>query len=138
MNRADALARAQIVRENLEQLGAIPQTTQAEFESDFRNVQSALHLLQTSIQALIDIGSYQCAALGLRTPATSHEVFERLEADGRLPQGSAARAAPIVGFRNRVVHLYDRIDSAIVYRILTEDRPDLTALLDSLLAIDAD
>jgi uncharacterized protein YutE (UPF0331/DUF86 family) len=136
MNGDAVLTKAQIVRENLTQLAAIPQSTLAEFESDFRNVQSALHLLQTSIQSLIDIGSWYCAALGLRTPASSHEVFERLESDGRLPAGTAARAAPIVGFRNRVVHLYDRIDASVVHRILTEDRPDLAKLLDELLAIE--
>lgn len=42
---------------------------------------------------------------------------------------------PITGFRNRVVHLYDRIDPAIVYRIVTEDRPDLSSLLQLLLGV---
>jgi uncharacterized protein YutE (UPF0331/DUF86 family) len=64
------------------------------------------------------------------------EVLERLEEDRRLPAGSAKRFAPIVGFRNRVVHLYDRIDPEIVYRVVTERRPELLDLLDLLLAID--
>jgi uncharacterized protein YutE (UPF0331/DUF86 family) len=32
-----------------------------------------------------------------------------------------------------VVHLYDRIDEKIVYRILTEERGDLAELLELLL-----
>lgn len=124
-----------MVRTNLEKLGRIPQASYADFAADFRNTEAALHLLQTSIQALVDMASKACASLGLETPRTSFEVIERLEQDGRLPVGSAQRFAPVVGFRNRVVHLYDRIDPQIVYRVVTERRSDLLDLLDLLLAI---
>ena len=50
-----------------------------------------------------------------------------------LPAGSAIRFRPVVGFRNRVVHLYDRIDPAIVHRVVIEDRDDLNELLRLLL-----
>lgn len=93
------------------------------------------HLLEVAIQALIDMASKACARLGIETPRTSFEVLERLEADGRLPKGSAQRFAPIVGFRSRVVHLYDRVDPEIVWRVVTERRGDLRDLLDLLLWI---
>lgn len=137
MTGDDLAPKAHLVRNNLDRLARIPQATYAEFAADFRNVEAALHLLQTSIQALIDCGSRLCARLGLETPRTSFEVLERLEAAQQLPAGSVRRFAPIVGFRNRVVHLYDRIDPEIVYRIVTERRQDLLDLLQSLLAIDA-
>ncbi|MEO6595495.1 MAG: HepT-like ribonuclease domain-containing protein [Planctomycetota bacterium] len=133
----DGTQKAQLVRSNLEKLAQIPQSTYEEFASDFRNTEAALHLLQTTIQALIDFGSKLCAQLGLDTPRTSFEVLERLEHDGRLPGGSATRFAPIVGFRNRVVHLYDRIDPQIVHRVVKERRRDLIDLLGLLLAIEA-
>ena len=44
-------ARLQVLRENLEMLARIPQASYEEFAADFRNVDSALHRLQTSIQA---------------------------------------------------------------------------------------
>ena len=65
---------------------------------------------------------------GLGVPSTSLDSLEKLEAAGLLPPGSAKRFAPIVGFRNRVVHLYDRIDPEIVYRVLTQNRADLRDL----------
>jgi uncharacterized protein YutE (UPF0331/DUF86 family) len=37
-------------------------------------------------------------------------------------------------FRNRVVHLYDRVEARIVYEILTRNRDDLEELLRHLLA----
>lgn len=124
-----------LLRSNLDQLQQIPQASLDEFRSDFRNVQAALHLLQTSIQALIDLAGILVARLALATPRTSHELFERLEEAGRLPPGTAARVAPIVGFRNRVVHLYDRIDEQRVFEIVTTHRADLLDMLDMLLAI---
>lgn len=124
----------QILRENLQRLAEIPQASYEQFSADFRNIDSALHRLQTSIHALIDLGALAVAQLGLSTPASSAEILERLEGAGRLPWGSAERFLPIVGFTNRVVHLYDRIDPRIVYRILTQERGDLEELARLLLA----
>lgn len=127
-----------ILRDNLTKLDAIPQATYEEFASDFRNLDSALHRLQTSIQALIDIGSFVVASRGLAAPGSSHAILEGLESAGHLPAGSGERFGSIFGFRNRVVHLYDRIDPKIVFRILTEDRADLEELARLLLeAIEA-
>jgi len=129
-------AKLDSLRESLERLAELPQASFEDFAADFRTIDSALHRLQTSIQALIDLASHRVAQLGLRTPRTSFEVFERLEEAGHLPPGSALRFAPIVGFRNRVVHLYERVDARIVYRILCDNRQDLAQLLELLLAID--
>jgi len=129
-------SRLDVLRENLEKLERIPQGSFDEFASDFRNVAAALHLLQTAIQALIDLAGYLVAARALRTPRTSHELFETLEEAGLLPSGCATRFARIVGFRNRIVHLYDRVDERRVFEILTHHRPDLAELLDLLLAIE--
>jgi uncharacterized protein YutE (UPF0331/DUF86 family) len=83
---------------------------------------------------LIDIGGYVVASHALPTPRTSHEIMERLEEAGYLPSGTASRFAPIIGFRNRVVHLYDRVDEERVYEILTQHRSELRDLLDLLLS----
>ena len=68
---ADPARKAQLVRSNLEKLARIPQSSYDEFAADFRNAEAALHLLQTSIQALVDMGSRACASLGLETPRTN-------------------------------------------------------------------
>lgn len=136
MTREHIRSKLDILRENFERLAQIPQSTYEEFASDFRNVDSAKHRLQTSIQALMDFGGYLVAQLGLEAPRTSHEILERLEATGHLPVGAADRFRPIFGFRNRVVHLYDRVDPQIVYAILRECRTDLEELLGLFLAID--
>jgi uncharacterized protein YutE (UPF0331/DUF86 family) len=107
-------AKCDFIRENLERLDAIEQSSFERFSSDPRNLDSALYRLQTTIQALIDIGSYVTASLGLPTPEHSRDILEALERAGHLPPGSVARFAPMFAFRNRVVHLYDRVEPRIV------------------------
>ncbi|MEM9696095.1 MAG: HepT-like ribonuclease domain-containing protein [Myxococcota bacterium] len=134
MTQGDVSDKAAFVRAALEGLAALPQESLPAFLADARNLPSALHWLQTAIPALVDIGLILVASRALPTPRSSAEVLERLEEARLLPAGAALRFRPIVGFRNRVVHLYDRIDPEIVYRVVTEDRGDLMELLRLLLA----
>ncbi len=135
MTESDIRRRIDILRVNLERLAEIPQATFEEFSSDFRNLDSALHRLQTSIQVLLDLGALLVSRQGLPAPRSSIEILSVLEAANQLPAGSTVRFRPIIGFRNLVVHLYDRIDEEIVYRILTEERKDLVDLLELLLNV---
>ncbi len=116
------------LRRLLALLAEIPQSSLDEFRSDARNLDATLHRLQVAIQILIDVGSHVVARLGLGAPTSSRDLLVRLESAGHLPAGSVDRFGPIFGFRNRVVHLYDRIDDAIVYSVLKERTGDLQAL----------
>ncbi len=116
------------VADRVAELHALPSATYEEFVGDARNLDAALHRLQTAIQALIDVGSHAVAMAGLRAPSTSHEILELLEAAGHLPAGSAKRFAPMFGFRIRIVHLYDRVDPRRVYEIVRTETPDLADL----------
>ncbi len=78
MKKEDVQTKLDIIPENLEKIETLRSLGYKEFTSDFRNVDSALHRLQTSIQALVDLGAYIVASLGLRTPGTSggsHRYF---------------------------------------------------------------
>lgn len=134
MNTDQVQSKLAVVRDNLDKLAKLPQDSFASFTADFRSLDSALHRLQTSIQALIDLATIAMAERALGVPKTSIESLEKLEAAGHLPAGTAQRFAPIFGFRNRIVHLYDRVDPEIVYRILTEQRGDLDELAGLLIS----
>jgi uncharacterized protein YutE (UPF0331/DUF86 family) len=135
MNGKSIETKLAVLRDNLARLAEIPQASFAEFAADFRNVDSALHRLQTSIQALLDIGSFKLGRRGIAPPNTSRDILVALETEKALPPGTAERYAPLFAFRNRVVHLYDHIDPRRVWEILTQHRHDLASLLDLLLAI---
>lgn len=127
-------SRLALLRLNLQALDTLAAIDEADFHADFRNLDSALHRLQTSIQVLIGLASFLSARLGLAPASTSRGVLDGLEAAGALPAGAASRYGPLLGFRNRVVHVYDTLDAGVVYRVLTEERADLEALLAALMS----
>lgn len=135
MKKEDIQTKIDIVLENLEKLKTLKKLSFEEFVSDFRNIDSCLHRLQTSIQALLDIGSYIIASLGLKTPETSAEIIELLTEEGYIPQERIDTYIKMVQFRNRIVHLYNHIDVEILYDILQHETGDIKELYELLLDI---
>jgi len=135
MKQSDIQTKLDTVLDNLDKLSQLPTATYREFVSDFRNTDSALHRLQTSVQALVDIGAYVVSSLGLRTPASSVDVIEVLRESGLVGDSAAATYTKMVQFRNRVVHLYNRIDLRILYDIVTKEVRDIRDFYDLLLSI---
>jgi uncharacterized protein YutE (UPF0331/DUF86 family) len=135
MKNEDVQSKLDIIPENLEKMEILRALGYKEFTSDFRNVDSALHRLQTSIQALVDIGGYVIASLGLRTPGTSGEVIDILVERGLLHPEKRDRYISMIQFRNRIVHLYNDVDLKILYQILQEEMADIRELYRTLIQI---
>jgi uncharacterized protein YutE (UPF0331/DUF86 family) len=135
MRREDVQSKLNIIPENLEKLEILRAMGYEKFISDFRNIDSALHRLQTSIQALVDIGGYIIASLGLRLPGTRAEVIDILEEHGLLEKTKRDRYISMIQFRNRIVHFYNHIDLKILYQILQEELADIRELYGKLILI---
>lgn len=118
----------------LDKLRALPHSDLADFRADDRTVDAALRRLQVAIQILIDVGSHVVAALGLGAPDSSRDLLERLERAGHLEPDATTRFNKIFAFRNRIVHLYDRVDDEYVFTIVTQHLDDLSELARSYLA----
>jgi uncharacterized protein YutE (UPF0331/DUF86 family) len=129
MKKRDIQKKIDVVLDNLEKLRILKQKTYEDFISDFRNIDSALHRLQTSIQALLDMGGYIIASLGLRTPDTNAEIIEILSEAGHIPEGKMSQ------FRNRIVHLYNHIDTETLYDILVNELNDIKDFYITLLEV---
>ena len=135
MKKEDVQNKLDIIPENLEKLEILRAMGYEEFTSDFRNIDSALHRFQTSIQALVDIGGYIIASLGLRTPGTSGEVIDILVENGLVRAEQRDRYISMIQFRNRIVHFYNDTDLKILYQILQEELIDIRELYRTLLLI---
>ena len=135
MNRQDIQSKIDVIIDNLEKLHLLKSKTYNDFISDFRNIDSTLHRLQTSIQALLDIGSYIIASLGLRTPNTNAEIIEILSEAGYLPTEKTKVYIEMSQFRNRIVHLYNHIDTKVLYDILVNELTDIKEFYIKLLEI---
>lgn len=135
MRKEDVQSKLNIIPENLEKLEILRAMGYEKFGSDFRNIDSALHRLQTSIQALVDIGGYIIASLGLRLPGTSAEVIDILVEHGLLEKEKRDRYISMIQFRNRIVRFYNDIDLKILYQILQEELVDIRELYRKLILI---
>jgi uncharacterized protein YutE (UPF0331/DUF86 family) len=135
MKKEDVQNKLDIIPENLEKLEIFRAMGYEEFTSDFRNIDSALHRFQTSIQALVDIGGYIIASLGLRAPGTSGEVIDILVEHLLLNAAQRDRYISMIQFRNRIVHFYNDIDLKILYQILQEEVVDIRELYRTLILI---
>ncbi len=135
MNQRDVQTKIDIILENLDKLSVLKTKSYEDFISDFRNIDSALHRLQTSIQALLDMGSYIIASLGLRTPNRNAEIIEILSDGGYISKNRVETYIKMIQFRNRIVHLYNQIDRKILYDILVNELDDIKEFYADLLKI---
>lgn len=135
MKKEDIQTKIDVILDNLEKLKLISSKTYEEFISDFRNIDASLHILQTSIQALLDIGSYIIASLGLKTPNTNTEIIEILRDAELIPKDRTETYIKMSQFRNRIVHIYNHIDTETLYDILANELDDIKNFYTNLLTI---
>lgn len=135
MKREDIQTKIDVILDNLEKLHTLKAKTYEDFISDFRNIDSALYILQTSIQALLDMGSYIIANLGLRMPNTNAEIIKILFDAGYIPKEKVEAYINMAKFRNRIVHLYNHIDTRALYDILANELADIKDFYTTLLEI---
>ncbi len=122
-------ARIAIIEENLSRLAQIPQADFDEFVADFRNVEATKHMLQTAIEAMIDICAHFVASLRLRVPENGTQLVQVLAKANRLPQEHVPAYSKMIRFRSRVVHLYSEVDDRQVYDILCHHLDDFRTFI---------
>jgi len=135
MRKEDVQSKLDLIPENLEKIEIFRAMSYEEFISDFRNIDSALYRLQTSIQALVDIGGYIISSLGLRTPSTSGEVIDILVERGLLKIERRDRYISMIQFRNRIVHFYNTMNLKILYQILQNELIDIREIYREFIQI---
>jgi uncharacterized protein YutE (UPF0331/DUF86 family) len=128
MNLNDVRGKLDVLAANQRQLQWLRGLSEADFAADVRNLDSALHRLQTAIQALLDIGAYVISGLNLPSPQHSADIITALRDAGLIEPKATEDYVRMVAFRNRVVHLYNRVDPAMVYEILQKHAADLDRL----------
>ena len=135
MKLDDVRTKLEVLDANRQQIERLRAMSEAEFMADVVYLDSALHRLQTSIQALLDVGAYVIGSLGLPAPRTSVDIIRALAGAGHIAHDDSERYERMVAFRNRVVHLYNRIDPQLVHAIVRDHAADLDQLRDSLAGI---
>jgi len=118
------------LRRNLEILRDLARTPSAAFTERSAAFHAAVRLLQTSVEAMLDVGSHIVAKEGLGSPKSYVAVFDLLGQSGVFPPEFLDKARSMVRFRNRAVHLYGDISVSYIYGILQEDLGDFETFIE--------
>lgn len=90
------------------------------------------YLLQTAVEACIDVAQHLCATQGWGPPDDNGDAMRLLGDRGVLSQDLSQRMRMAVGFRNVLVHEYVSVDDAIVIQRVRDHR-DLQDFADSVI-----
>ena len=112
---------ARLYRVVLEYTALIPRIAGPGELDDVVKWLAVLHALQVQAQAAIDLVMRLASLLGY-TPSTPVEAVESLLGEGLLSRSEAELLRKVIGFRNIVVHEYQRVSRELVARILAEKR----------------
>jgi uncharacterized protein YutE (UPF0331/DUF86 family) len=121
------------MRENIKLLEQFKEMDQDQFTSDPITESAALRMLQVSIEAMLDICSHIIAREGWGLAKTYVEIVELTVKHGLIPKEKADIYKNMARFRNRIIHLYDRVDSAEVLNIINNHLDDFGPFLSAVI-----
>ena len=132
LNRELVLQRIQEIRGALQLLRMDAARPQSEFVADAQAVDAAKYRLLVAVEAAVSICTHVTSRLAARTPESYADCFEVLGGAGIVSTDLAERLGRMARFRNRLVHLYWKIDNERVWEILRESLVDLEAYLEAI------
>jgi len=94
-------------------------------ERDVREERFAAHTLQIAIQAALDVASHIVSDQRLGEPESNRELFQKLADAGWVAPQLIAPLRDMAGFRNVVVHGYQRVNPAAVREVVQNHLDDL-------------
>lgn len=105
-----------------------------EIQRDVRELRFVAYTLHIAIQSALDVAAHIVTDGRLGEPRTNRDLFELLERYGWVPPELASSLSGMVGFRNIVVHGYEKINSAIVEEIVRDHLADLLGFVSAIRA----
>ena len=135
LNRDLVLQRIQEIRGALDLLRMDAARPRSAFVADAQAVDAAKYRLLVAVEAAVSICTHVASRLAARTPDSYADCFEVLGGAGIVSTDLAERLGRMARFRNRLVHLYWKIDNERVWEILRESLGDLEAYLGAIGAL---
>jgi uncharacterized protein YutE (UPF0331/DUF86 family) len=126
------LAYLEELETDLEGFASVPE---AEFVRNRAVHHLAERYLHLAVECMIDVANHLLAQRSLAVPDTYKEAFDLLAREGIITDALATRLRGWAGFRNVLVHLYIDIDHGISWRVIQNERGDLTAFRRAVAAL---
>jgi uncharacterized protein YutE (UPF0331/DUF86 family) len=99
--------------------------SEVEFEEDYMKQDAISINLQRACEQCIDLANHTIKTLKLGLPKESRESFRLLATAKVIPHELAGRLEGMVGFRNVLVHEYQRMDIGLMIKVIEQHLDDL-------------
>lgn len=130
--------KAEIIRDLMDHAATLPQDSLEDFVENRHAVAAAESYLRRALEALLDLGRHLLAK-GFGVPTSEYKAIPaKLREAGVLDADLASRFVEMAGYRNRLTHFYDEVTPEELYRIVSNERGDVEAVLTALLGWVAD
>ena len=106
-----------IIEDHLRRIKSLPTLSSEDFKSNTMVQDVLLFNLTQAIQSCIDMATHIVSDEGWGIPGTQSEMFEILKDKGVISGELVEKLIAMAGFRNRVIHEYERLNMDIVYDI---------------------
>lgn len=93
--------------------------------SYLREAYAGRYLVQVAAQSCIDLAAHLIASEGWRAPRDFGDAFTVLSEHAVVDEELGDRLRALAGLRNRLVHVYDRIDDERVHAALVNGLDDI-------------
>ena len=106
--------------------------SEIKFSEDFLKQDAIAINLQRACEQCIDLANHVIKLRKLGLPKESRESFELLKAGGIIPEDLARKLKGMIGFRNTLVHEYQRLDIDLMVDVIEnrlDDPVDFTNLV---------
>lgn len=115
------VAKLQALDEYLSYLSDLQKVNRKSFLSDYHQFGLAEHYLHLSIEAVLDVSKLVIIAYAFPRPEENRDVLRVLREKRAIHQSLYDQMASISGFRNILIHEYEKVDKERVYEYLQED-----------------
>ena len=132
LDRQSLTSKIARIRRNLRELKRLGKMPYKEYAQSFQCTATAERLLHVTIEAMLDIGSHIVAEEGLGEPTEYKDIFVCLVKGGILPKSHEVAFIRLAGLRNRIVHLYEDIDHALLHKAIKTELTDFDLFLKSI------
>ncbi|MFZ5650680.1 MAG: type VII toxin-antitoxin system HepT family RNase toxin [Bacillota bacterium] len=110
--------RLNIIRSAVKRLKLLAQIPAEEFCGNEDCVDIAENRLRRAIEALFDLGRHLVVKTGAGVPSDYRSIIKLLTESGIIPDEFSRQIAGMSGYRNRLIHDYNKVTPEELYQVL--------------------
>jgi uncharacterized protein YutE (UPF0331/DUF86 family) len=117
--------RLNIIRNSVKRLRQLAEIPKKEFCTNEDAIDIAENRLRRALEAIFDLGRHLLVKSGAGVPSDYRSVIIMLSESSILPEDYANKITGMAGYRNRLIHDYNKVTPEELYNILQTRLNDL-------------